>query len=58
LSALCLQLPNVTDGERQKWPRDIAESNRELDALYAEGLSRAFLESLPGRARRPENATP
>jgi hypothetical protein len=38
----CLRLPNLTDAERLKWPLEIADANRRVEALYADGLSRTF----------------
>jgi hypothetical protein len=38
----CLRLPNLTEAERLKWPLQIADANRLLEALYAGGLSRTF----------------
>ena len=48
----CLLLPDLTDAEWRQWPSDIADANRELEALYAGGLSRDFLGE-PTRSHRP-----
>jgi hypothetical protein len=50
----CLQLPDVTDDEWRRWPAEIAEANRAVDALYAAGLSRDFLGTPTRRRRRPQ----
>jgi hypothetical protein len=50
----CLQLPDVTDDEWRRWPAEIADANRRLDALYAAGLGRDFLGPPTRRRRRPE----
>ena len=51
----CLQLPDVTDAEWRKWPRDIADANRRLEALYAGGLSRSFQGEPTRSHRHPES---
>jgi hypothetical protein len=38
-----LGMGDITDDEWRRWPAEIAEANRALDALYADGLSRDFL---------------
>jgi hypothetical protein len=53
----CLQLPDVTDDEWGRWPAEIADANRRLEALYAAGLSRDFLGEPTRRRRRPEGGT-
>ena len=55
LLAQCLQLPDVTEDEWLRWPAEIAEANRRLDALYADGLRRDFLDEPPGRVRHPQH---
>jgi hypothetical protein len=48
----CLQLPDITEAEWRQWPAEIADANRQLETLYAGGLSRDFL-GVPTRSRRP-----
>jgi len=53
----CLQLADVTDAERRRWPRQIAGMNRRLDRLYADGLNRNFLGDPAPRSRRAEHGS-
>jgi hypothetical protein len=55
--AQCLQLPDVTDAEWRQWPREIADANRQLDALYAGGLGRNFIGESARSCRRPASAS-
>jgi hypothetical protein len=50
--ARCLQLSDVTAAELLRWPAEIADANRQLDALYADGLGRDF-RGEPSRWARP-----
>ena len=38
-----LQRLNLQDADRRQWPLHLADATRRLDALYAQGLSRNFL---------------
>jgi hypothetical protein len=50
----CLLLPDVTAAEWLRWPAMIADANRQLDVLYADGLSRDFLGEASRRPRVPQ----
>ena len=50
----CLKLPDVTTAEWLRWPALIADANRQLDVLYADGLSRDFLGEPSRRSRPPQ----
>ena len=50
----CLQLPDVTTAEWLRWPAMIADANRQMDVLFADGLSRDFLGEASCRPRLPQ----
>jgi hypothetical protein len=54
LLATCLELPTVTDSERQLWRDRIGDSYRRLDELYAGGLRRDFLREPMGPSRQSQ----
>jgi len=51
-----MRLPEATEADRHQWATQIADARRNLDALYADGLRRNFLDR-PWRPRGSEHAT-